>query len=63
MQVSAGFFSLLGSPMALGREFEIASLLWKHPLSFILFSIAVPLLLLGGIAMFLLSLVRETPQG
>ncbi len=48
-----------GLLVAAGLVIEAASLLWKHPLSFILFAIAVPLLMLGGIAMFLLSLARE----
>lgn len=48
--------------VAAGLLVEIASLLWKHPLSFILFAVGVPLLLLGGIAMFLLSLVGDGPS-
>jgi hypothetical protein len=52
-----------GVLIAAGLAIEAATLLWRHPLSFVAFTIAVPLLLLGGIAMFLLSLVKEGGPG
>jgi hypothetical protein len=47
-----------GSLVAGGLVIEAVSLLWHHPLSFVLFAATTPLLVLGGIAVYLLSLTR-----
>ena len=47
-----------GLLVATGLVLEAASLLWRHPLSFVFFAATGPLLVVGGIALYLLSLVR-----
>lgn len=54
-----GTLRLAGWLVATGLAVEIASLLWKSPLAFVLFAAASPLLIGAGVVMFLLALVRR----
>ena len=48
-----------GLLVALGLVLEAGSLLWHHPLSFVFFAATGPILILGGIGFYLLSLVHR----
>jgi hypothetical protein len=53
---------IAGLLIAVGLVVEAASLLWHHPLSFVFFAAIAPVLILAGIASYLLALVgREGP--
>ena len=47
----------------LGLLIEVVSLLWSHPLSFVLFALVAASLTVLGILVFLVSLVFATPPG
>ena len=51
-----------GLMVAAGLAIEAASLLWRHPLSFVFFAATGPLLVLGGIGLYLLSLIRDDDE-
>ena len=48
---------IAGTLIMLGLLIELGSLLWSHPLAFILFIVAGGLLIAVGILVYLLSLV------
>ncbi len=56
------FLQVASILVILGAIVEIASLLWVHPLSFVLFAVAGITLIALGIAIYLISLViGESP--